>query len=83
MTQQAIKTAVEKVGSQAVLARLLGVTPSMVNQWTKGIRGVACEHCPAIEKATSGAVRCEDLRPDVDWTYLRGTACACEHKEVA
>ncbi len=32
------------------------------------------ELCIKIEKATSGAVRCEDLRPDVDWAYLRGKA---------
>lgn len=28
-----------------------------------------------IEKASNGVVRCEDLRPDVDWAYLRGTYC--------
>ena len=28
-----------------------------------------------IESATGGAVRCEDLRPDVDWAVLPGT-CA-------
>jgi len=27
-----------------------------------------------IERETRGAVRCEDLRPDVDWQYIRGTA---------
>lgn len=27
-----------------------------------------------IERESGGAVRCEDLRPDVDWSYLRGTA---------
>lgn len=27
----------------------------------------------SIEKASHGSVRCEDLRPDVDWSYLRGT----------
>lgn len=32
-----------------------------------------------IERESAGAVRCEDLRPDVDWAFLRGTA----HKEVA
>jgi DNA-binding transcriptional regulator YdaS (Cro superfamily) len=26
-----------------------------------------------IDRESSGAVRCEDLRPDVDWAYLRGT----------
>lgn len=32
--------------------------------------------CINIEKASAGAVRCEMLRPDVDWEYLRGTAAA-------
>ena len=34
----------------------------------------------AIERESQGAVRCEDLRPDVDWAYLRGTDCATEQK---
>lgn len=28
----------------------------------------------AIERESGGAVRCEDIRDDVDWGYLRGTA---------
>lgn len=30
--------------------------------------------CIAIERESRGAVRCEELRSDVDWAYLRGTA---------
>lgn len=30
--------------------------------------------CIAIERESDGAVRCEQLRPDVDWEYLRGTS---------
>lgn len=26
-----------------------------------------------IERESAGAVRCELIRPDVDWAYLRGT----------
>jgi len=26
-----------------------------------------------IERESKGSVRCDDLRPDVDWAYLRGT----------
>jgi len=29
----------------------------------------------SIERESQGVVRCEDLRPDVDWAYLRGTDC--------
>lgn len=35
----------------------------------------------SIERESLGVVRCEDLRPDVDWAYLRGTDCAT--KEAA
>jgi DNA-binding transcriptional regulator YdaS (Cro superfamily) len=29
--------------------------------------------CINFERETAGFVRCEDLRPDVDWAYIRGT----------
>lgn len=29
-----------------------------------------------IERETGGKVRCEELRPDVDWAYIRGTSAA-------
>jgi DNA-binding transcriptional regulator YdaS (Cro superfamily) len=28
----------------------------------------------AIERESRGAVRCEDVRPDVDWQFLRNSA---------
>ena len=50
-----------------------------VYQWTK--TRVPAERCPQIEQATTGMVRCEDLRPDVQWGVLR---CKPEsEKEVA
>ncbi|MFA9283747.1 transcriptional regulator [Comamonas sp. SY3] len=27
--------------------------------------------CIALDRESAGAVRCEDIRPDVDWAYLR------------
>lgn len=30
--------------------------------------------CIAIDRESGGAVRCEDIRTDVDWAYLRNTA---------
>ncbi len=63
--------------TQAALARALGVTPGAVSQWVSGETKLTAERCIQIERATLGQVRCEDLRPDVDWAYLRGTApCA-------
>ncbi len=60
-------------GRTTLLGRILGVSSSLISQWANGIRAVPAERCPEIEKATSGAVTCEELRPDVDWAYLRGT----------
>ncbi|AJE99619.1 transcriptional regulator [Pandoraea apista] len=78
--QKAIREACRIVGGQAVLARLLGVSPPTVNQWVSGARQVPAERCPAIEKATGGAVTCEELRPDVDWAYLRGSGAAANNE---
>lgn len=71
METKPIARACGLVGSQTQLARILSVTPATVNQWISGVRPVPAERCPAIERATEGAVTCEELRPDVDWAYLR------------
>lgn len=65
--------AIEVCGGPSALAERLGVTPQAVCFWRDGKRRLPAEHCPAIERESGGAVRCEDLRPDVDWAYLRGT----------
>jgi len=62
-------------GSGNKLARDAGINPVLISQWKTGARQVPAERCPAIERATGGAVTCEELRPDVDWAYLRGTRC--------
>lgn len=59
----AIDKAAEAVGSQAALAKALGVTPMAVTQWKK--RGVPPERCRDIEQATGGQVTREELRPDI------------------
>ncbi|MDN7803135.1 transcriptional regulator [Burkholderia gladioli] len=65
-TTIAIRRASEIVGGKSALARLLGVKPPTVQQWSNGARPVAVDRCVAIERATSGAVTRRDLRPD-DW----------------
>jgi DNA-binding transcriptional regulator YdaS (Cro superfamily) len=55
------------------LAEVMQVPPPLVSQWRTNSRPVPAERCPEIEKATSGEVTCEELRPDVDWGFLRGT----------
>jgi DNA-binding transcriptional regulator YdaS (Cro superfamily) len=61
-------------GQASLLGRALGITPVLVSQWASKQRPVPAERCPEIEKATSGSVTCEELRPDIDWAYIRGTS---------
>lgn len=70
---RAIRRACNLLGSQSALAAILEVSTPTVNQWIKGKRRVPPKQCPPIEKALFGKVKCEQLRPDVDWSYLRGT----------
>lgn len=67
-----LEKAIDTFGSQSELAKQIGVAPQVVNNWLRR-KNVPAEHCPSIEKATGGAVRCEELRPDVDWAYLRNS----------
>lgn len=62
------------VGSHAALAAALGVTRGALPQWKMPNRRVPAEHCPTIERLTNGAVRCEQLRPDIAWSVLREQA---------
>lgn len=65
----AVQRAAEIVGSQAALARAVGVAPPTVNQFVKKVRPVPEKVAVAIESATSGEVHRRDLRPD-DWHLI-------------
>ncbi len=56
--------AIEFLGSQAALARRIGIRPQAVQQWTTTGR-VPADRCLAVEHATGGKVSRYDLRPDV------------------
>lgn len=60
-----IKRAIEVVGSQSELARLIDVTPQFLGQLVNGDRPVPAKRCIAIEFATDGKVTRYQLRPDV------------------
>lgn len=64
----------KQYGAKTKLARQLGVPRVLVSQWSTGVRQVPAERCPAIERVTAGHVRCEDMRPDVEWSVLRQEA---------
>jgi len=73
-----IENAIQICGGLSALAKSLHVEPQHVVNWRS--RGVPAERCPAIERATGGKVRCEDLRPDIDWAVLRAP---CDCKDAA
>lgn len=66
MSKSSLQRAVSQFQTQAAFAAAVGVKSPSVSEWMR--RGVPLERCREVEAATSGAVRCEDLRPDVDWT---------------
>lgn len=70
-TDHPIRRAARHVGTLDALARALGVTKGAVWQWMEPARKVPADHCPAIERLTAGTVRCEELRPDIEWSVLR------------
>ena len=53
-------------GTGAAIAAAVRVHPVMVSQWAAGVKAVPAERASEIERATGGAVRRWDLRPD-DW----------------
>jgi len=65
--QTAFDRALAAVGGAKMMAMRFGITRVAIENWRK--KGVVpTDRCPAIESATAGSVRCEDLRPDVEWT---------------
>lgn len=69
-----IKRAIDIKGSGAALASAIARSPQFVSQLLRGDRDVPAELCPVIERETKGAVRCEEMRPDVPWGVLREQA---------
>ena len=66
-----LEQALERIQcTQTALAVAMHLKPQVVNNWLKRGR-VPADHCPAIERVTDGKITCEELRPDVDWAYLR------------
>lgn len=69
MKETALERAISILGSTSALARAIGITPWAVSKWDKN--SPPKDRCLAIEKATAGQVTAEQLRPDINWTYIR------------
>ncbi|WP_427183555.1 helix-turn-helix domain-containing protein [Bordetella bronchialis] len=79
-----IQRAIAIVGSASALARILGISVQAVCNYRDG-REIDAAHCPTIERETrerGETVRCEELRPDVDWEELRRSG-AVNQQEAA
>ena len=57
----------DKPGVRAAIFEAIGVSPQAISNWKQ--REVPIEHCAAIEKASSGAVTRQELRP-TDWHLI-------------
>lgn len=65
-----LRRAIKDAGGAIAVASLLDVSRHAIYDYIR--RGcVPAEHCPTIERHSSGRVRCEQLNPSVDWQYLR------------
>jgi TorA maturation chaperone TorD len=77
MGGNALAAAVDLVGGQAKLARILGVTQPNVWHWLHKSERVPGEYVLKIEEATGGRITRHDLRPDLyprSMTDLRSAA---------
>ncbi|MXN29993.1 Cro/Cl family transcriptional regulator [Delftia sp. CH05] len=63
-----------KAARQAFVARCNTSEGYLRKAASKGQR-IGERLCIAIDRESGGVVRCEDIRPEVDWAYLRRTAC--------
>jgi DNA-binding transcriptional regulator YdaS (Cro superfamily) len=61
-------------GRLTLLAASITAQSQLVWQWANGVRSVPDTRCPSIERATDGAVTCEELRPDVKWSRIKDKA---------
>ena len=58
-----IQIAIDYFGSQAALAKALGVNSMAVTQWKK--RGLPIIRALQIERCTKGSIKAEELLPDI------------------
>lgn len=64
VVEHPIDVASRALGGRNVLADQLGVSVMAIGNWK--FRGIPAEHCKTIELLTSGAVTCQEMRPN-DW----------------
>ncbi len=48
-----------------------GVSIRYIRKASSTGQRLSAEYCIAIEKATDREIKCEEIRPDIDWKYIR------------
>ena len=69
MKQTPLEKAILILGNNSQLAKKIGITPWAVSKWN--VNRPPKKRCLAIEAATGGQVTAEELRPDINWDYVR------------
>jgi DNA-binding transcriptional regulator YdaS (Cro superfamily) len=66
--------------NEALLAFAMAcsTSPGQLKQVAYGNRRPSASLAINIERESQGQVTCEELRPDIDWAYVRGTKQQCE-----
>lgn len=62
-TSQALRDAIEAIGSQSAMAALLGITQGAISRWLARGNALPAEHVLKVEAATG--ISRHDLRPDL------------------
>ena len=70
------------VGDRKALAERCDTSLQHLKNIADGFRKCGEKLAIEIEKNSSGAVTCEELRDDVDWAYLRGSQAAEAHPSI-
>lgn len=62
-TSQALRNAIDVIGSQSAMAALLGITQGAISRWLARGSSLPAEHVLKVEAATG--ISRHDLRPDL------------------
>ncbi|MFP1727994.1 transcriptional regulator [Lonsdalea quercina] len=73
---EVIKTAVDIVGSQKKLGDACGISQQAVGKWLHNKSKVSPELVPLIVKATKGAIKGYEIRPDMPHLFKRPRSAA-------
>jgi len=77
-TSKVLQRIVENLGGPTELGRRIGCSAQRICNWVK--RGsLPIRYCLKIEAATG--ISCEELRPDVNWSFMRQKIEELERRE--